>query len=72
LYDLTASGINQDWDKIEPNGNRLGNACDDFHFGMLQINWSGNPSVQFRIHDTTGRSRVRRTVRLSELKFGPE
>lgn len=72
LYDLTASGINQDWDKIEPNGNRLGNACDDFHFGMLQINWSANPSVQFRIHDMTGRSRVRRTVRLSELKFGPE
>jgi alkaline phosphatase D len=70
LYDLTASGINQDWDKIEPNGNRLGEACSDFHFGMLQINWSDSPSVQFRIHDTTGRSRVRRTVKLSELKFG--
>ncbi|MEY3458897.1 MAG: Alkaline phosphatase precursor [Planctomycetota bacterium] len=69
LYDLTASGLNQDWDHVEPNRNRLGDACSDFHFGMLQITWSGNPTIQFRIHDMTGRSRVRRTVRLSELRF---
>ncbi|MFN6311972.1 MAG: alkaline phosphatase D family protein [Planctomyces sp.] len=69
LYDLTASGLNQDWDRLEPNGNRLGEACMDFHFGMLEITWGATPSVQLRIHDMTGRSRVRRTVRLSELKF---
>lgn len=69
LYDLTASGLNHDWDRLEPNGNRLGEACMDFHFGMLEITWSKTPSVQLRIHDMTGRSRVRRTVRLSELKF---
>ena len=69
LYDLTASGLNQDWDRLEPNGNRLGEACMDFHFGMLEISWGATPSVQLRIHDMTGRSRVRRTVRLSELTF---
>lgn len=69
LYDLTASGLNRDWENVEPNGNRFGDACMDFHFGMLEINWFGNPSVQFRIHDMTGRARVRKTVRLSELRF---
>ncbi|MFO0175869.1 MAG: alkaline phosphatase D family protein, partial [Planctomyces sp.] len=69
LYDLTASGLNQDWDRLEPNGNRLGEACMDFHFGMLEITWGATPSVQLRIHDMTGRSRIRRTVRLSELTF---
>jgi len=58
-----------DWENVEPNRNRVGEPCSDFHFGMLDINWSGNPSVTFRIHDMTGRARVRKSVRLSELKF---
>lgn len=69
LHDLTASGLNRDWENVEPNRNRFGDACQDFHFGMLDINWSGNPSVQFRIHDMTGRARVRKTVQLNELQF---
>lgn len=69
LHDLTASGLNRDWSNVEPNQNRHGEVCMDFHFGMLDINWSGDPSVQLRIHDMTGRARVRKTVRLSELKF---
>jgi alkaline phosphatase D len=69
IYDLTASGLNRDWDNVEPNRNRVGEACSDFHFGMLDINWSGAPSVTFRIHDMTGRARVRKSVKLSELKF---
>jgi hypothetical protein len=68
IYDLTASGLNRDWDIVEPNRNRVGEACSDFHFGMLDINWSGNPSITFRIHDMTGRARVRKSVKLSELK----
>jgi alkaline phosphatase D len=70
LYDLTASGLNRDWDIVEPNRNRLGVACPDFHFGMLDINWqAAKPNVTFRIHDMTGRARVRRSVPLSELRF---
>ena len=69
LYDLTASGLNRDWEYVEPNGNRIGEACMDFHFGMIHIAWGASPSVQLRVHDMTGRARVRRTVRLSELKF---
>jgi alkaline phosphatase D len=70
LYDLTASGLNRDWETVEPNRNRLGVACSDFHFGMLDIDWKAvQPTVTFRIHDMTGRARVKRTVRLSDLKF---
>lgn len=71
LYDLTASGLNRDWESIEPNRNRLGNACPDFHFGMIEINWNAipSPTITFRIHDMTGRGRVRRTVKLSDLQF---
>ena len=69
LYDLTASGINQEWDEVEPNQNRIGQACMDHHFGMIEIDWTQeDPLVALRIHDFSGRARVRKSVRLSELQ----
>lgn len=70
LHDLTASGINQEWDELEPNQNRYGKACMDHHFGMIEIDWeSDNPRVELRVHDVTGRARVRKSLRLSDLQF---
>lgn len=68
LYDLTASGINQEWDEVEPNQNRVGQACMDHHFGMIEIDWTQeDPHVSLRIHDFSGRARVNKAIRLSEL-----
>jgi alkaline phosphatase D len=70
LHDVTASGLNRDWDVLEPNRNRYGNACMDFHFGMIDVDWAANPvRVNLRVHDMTGRARVRKAVRLSTLQF---
>ncbi len=70
LYDLTASGINQEWDEVEPNQNRIGQACMDHHFGMIEIDWTQeDPYVSLRIHDFSGRARVRKSIRLSELQL---
>jgi len=71
LHDLTASGLNRDWSEVEPNRNRYGDACMDFHFGMIEIDWTDRPSIELRIHDMTGRGRVRKTVRLDSLRFEP-
>jgi alkaline phosphatase D len=70
LHDLTASGINEEWDILEPNRNRVGQACMDHHFGFIEINWHApDPSVALHIKDVTGRARVKQNVRLSHLKF---
>jgi alkaline phosphatase D len=70
LHDLTASGINEEWDILEPNRNRVGQACMDHHFGFIEINWQdADPSVALHIKDVTGRARVKQNVRLSRLKF---
>ena len=70
LHDLTASGINEEWDILEPNRNRVGQACMDHHFGFIEINWQdADPSVALHIKDVTGRARVKQNVRLSHLKF---
>jgi alkaline phosphatase D len=70
LYDLTASGINEEWDILEPNRNRIGQACMDHHFGFIEINWKAeDPRVALHIKDVTGRARVKHSVRLSQLRF---
>jgi alkaline phosphatase D len=70
LHDLTASGINEEWDILEPNRNRIGQACMDHHFGFIEINWNAaDPTVALHIKDVTGRARVKHTVRLSTLRF---
>ena len=73
LHDLTASGINQEWDILEPNQNRHGKACMDHHFGLIEVDLSEqDPRVELRIHDVTGRARVRKRIRLSELTFNEQ
>lgn len=73
LHDLTASGINQEWDILEPNRNRHGEACMDHHFGLIEIDWSGeDPAVSLHIRDITGRGRVHKRIRLSEIGFRRE
>lgn len=70
LYDLTASGLNKEWDILEENRNRVGNACMDHHFGMLEIDWAAEqPSVTMRIHDITGGKRIEHNIKLSDLTF---
>jgi alkaline phosphatase D len=70
LHDLTASGINEEWDILEPNHNRVGQACMDHHFGFIEVNWkAADPSVALHIKDGTGRARVKHSVSLSTLKF---
>lgn len=39
LYDVTASGINQDWDVIEPNTYRVGEAVAEYNVGLIEIDW---------------------------------
>ena len=70
LHDLTASGINTEWDVLEPNRNRVGQACMDHHFGFIEINWqTPDPTIVLSIRDVTGRARVQSRLRLSGLRF---
>lgn len=56
LYDVTASGITEDWHNVEPNRFRIGEAFRSNHFGMLDIDWSGEgPVVTMSIVDRNGK-----------------
>ncbi|NIP97599.1 MAG: alkaline phosphatase family protein, partial [Akkermansiaceae bacterium] len=58
---------------LEPNRNRHGEACMDHHFGLIDIDWSReDPTVALQIRDITGRGRVSKRIRLSEIGFRSE
>ncbi|MEM1451777.1 MAG: alkaline phosphatase D family protein [Planctomycetota bacterium] len=70
LWDVTASGINQDWDVIEPNVRRFGPAVAEHNFGMIEIDWfREDPSVELLSVDVTGAVRNRVPLAVSDLRF---
>lgn len=70
LYDVIASGITSTWDFAAPNDNRIEGAVMENHFGFLKIDWSlPDPEITMQIHDVSGKERINRTIKLSELKF---
>ena len=70
LYDVTASGLTEEWYNVEPNRYRQGDAVRENHFGSIDIDWTqSDPVIRLGIIDTAGNKRVEQRVRLSELQF---
>lgn len=70
LYDLTASGLNREWDTVEPNRHRVGDPVREHHFGLVDIDWHApEPSVTLRILDVPGTVRLEHRIRLQDLRF---
>ncbi|MEM9803005.1 MAG: alkaline phosphatase D family protein [Planctomycetota bacterium] len=70
LYDVTASGINQDWDSVEPSTRRVGPPVREYNVGMIEIDWGGDdPRIGLLSIDVEGVVRNRIDVLLSELSF---
>ena len=69
LYDVTASGLNQDWDKIEPSARRVGDAVAEYNFGSIEIDWAADdPRVRLLSIDHTGKERNVVELRLSDIQ----
>jgi alkaline phosphatase D len=71
LHDVTSSGINKDWDDVEPNQNRHGPVVREFNFGMIEIDWGDeDPVIALSITDVNGKIRVTKRLPLSSLAIG--
>ena len=70
LHDVTASGINNDWDVIEPSARRVGDPVALYNVGFIEIDWSAeDPAVSLISMDVEGREANRIGLRLSDLTF---
>lgn len=70
LYDVTASGITQEWPNFEPNKYRIGKVYRWNHFGMIEVDWSKkDPSVTLKHVDVNGKLQNSYSFPLSEIQF---
>lgn len=73
LWDITSSGLNQTSgkeNKNEPNRYRVGENYLPHNFGMLLIDWAGNPhpTVMMEIRSVEGEVVLSQKVNVAELK----
>ncbi len=68
IYDLTSSGLNKDWPRVEPNKNRVGSACRLFNFGSLEIDWEQR-KLNFVIAEHTKKVGLKQSINFSDLEF---
>jgi len=68
LHDVTASGLNNDWDGIEPSTRRLGPAVPEYNFGSIEVDWAADdPQLRLLSIDLEGAERNELRLSLSEL-----
>jgi len=70
IYDVTSSGITEDWDKIEPNGHRIGAAIPQNNIGLIEIrSKEGGLELNLNIIDQSEKPVETHNVLLSEISF---
>ena len=70
IYDLTSSGLTENWGFSVPNENRIGVPVMDNQFGMIQFHLNApEPYIVLEIIDRNNQTRIQQEVRLSTLHF---
>lgn len=69
IYDLTSSGLTEEWKFATPNKYRIGDPIMENNFGMININWLlPVPEISLEIWDANNKLRIQQVLSLDELK----
>jgi alkaline phosphatase D len=68
LYDLTSSGITEEFMPIAPNDNRVGDPVAENNTGYVDIDWGPDPRLTLGIVDVNGVERIRHEIAASSLR----
>ncbi len=69
IYDVTSSGITQEWDSVEPNKNRIGEVVRENNVGLIEVHWGEQPKLKCKIFDIEMTERVSHSIMLKTLAF---
>lgn len=71
LWDLTSSGLTEEWPVPTPNSNRVGEVFPKANFGTIDIDWQGEATkLKLGIVDATGSIRMSSELALASLAAG--
>jgi alkaline phosphatase D len=69
LWDLTSSGLTEEWRVPTPNANRASEVIPDANFGFVDIDWQGPATkLALGIIDAAGRTRLSFEIPLASLR----
>jgi alkaline phosphatase D len=69
LWDLTSSGLTEEWRVPTPNANRASEVVADANFGFVDIDWQGPATkLALGIIDATGKTRLSFQLPLADLQ----
>lgn len=56
LWEVTSSGLTEEWKDVSPNKHRIGNFTHKVNYGYLDIDWQKmDPQIQFGLKDVDGK-----------------
>ncbi len=68
LWDITSSGLTQEWKDVSPNQNRQGTYTADVNYGAIEIDWKRqDPLIKVSLRDVNGHHVMGMQTALSEL-----
>jgi alkaline phosphatase D len=68
LWDLTSSGLTEEWTIPTPNANRVSEVLPEANFGFIDIDWQGSATrLALAIVDAQGKTRMSWTIELASL-----
>ena len=71
LWDLTSSGLTEEWPVPTPNANRVSAVLPEANFGFIDIDWQGSSThLTLGIVDAAGKTRMTREIALASLAGG--
>lgn len=69
LWEMTSSGLTEEWKKVSPNIHRVGNPYAEANYGLIEIDWVGDePSITLSIKDVSGNTKMQQQILLTDLK----
>lgn len=69
IYDLTCSGLTEEWKFATKNVNRIGEPVMDNHFGIINIDWDlDSPTISLEVWDLNDKMRIQKVLSVDELK----
>ncbi|OUS31036.1 metallophosphatase [Thalassotalea sp. 42_200_T64] len=68
LWEITSSGLTEEWKDVSPNKHRVGNFTSKVNYGELLIDWQQkDPTIKLSLKDIDGKIFTQQEMRLSSI-----
>jgi alkaline phosphatase D len=68
LWEVTSSGLTQEWKHVSPNKHRIGDFTNKVNYGELLIDWQlKDPTITLRLKNVVGTVFTQQVVNLSDI-----